>query len=30
MAYLLQANGFPAGAALPAGDTALRAIGFGQ
>jgi alcohol dehydrogenase (cytochrome c) len=29
-AYLLQANGFPAGAALPAEDAALRAIGFGE
>jgi hypothetical protein len=29
-AYLLQANGFPAGTALPADDAALRAIGFGQ
>ena len=30
MAYLLQANGFPAGAAMPADDAALRAIGFGE
>jgi alcohol dehydrogenase (cytochrome c) len=29
-AYLLQANGFPAGAVLPADDAALRAIGFGE
>jgi alcohol dehydrogenase (cytochrome c) len=29
-AYLLQANGFPAGAALPADDAALRAIGLGD
>jgi len=30
VAYLLEANGFPAGTALPAGDAALRAIGFGE
>ena len=30
-AYLLEANGFPAaGQALPADETALRAIGFGS
>jgi mono/diheme cytochrome c family protein len=30
LVYLLEANGFPAGAALPGDDAALRAIGFGQ
>ena len=30
IAYLLGADGFPAGTALPADEAALRAIGFGQ
>jgi len=29
LAYLLEANGFPAGAALPGGEAALREIGLG-
>jgi alcohol dehydrogenase (cytochrome c) len=30
MAYLLQANGFPAGQGLPSDAAALRGIGFGE
>ena len=30
LAYILEANGFPAGEALPADEAALRQIGFGE
>src|SRR5690606_4464768 len=30
LSYLLEANGFPAGEALPEDDAALRTIGFGE